>query len=205
MTTTTVAVVDSGLSNLDSVRRALEVCGASVVVAREPADLEQAERVVLPGVGAFGDAMARLRAIGFDVALRELASAGNTPILGVCLGMQLLATSGHEFGEHHGLGLIPGSVERIQPLPGERVPHIGWNEVQPTGPGTLFEDVAGRDFYFVHSFHFVPEDQSDLTATTPFAGGVAAAVGRGLVQGTQFHPEKSQASGFTVLRAFLDL
>jgi glutamine amidotransferase len=205
VSSTSVGVVDSGLSNLDSVRRALEVCGASVVVAREPDDLDDVERVVLPGVGAFGDAMVRLKATGFVVALRELAATDDVPILGVCLGMQLLATTGEEFGEHHGLGLVPGAVVKIRPQPGERIPHIGWNEVRPTRPGTLFEAVDGKDFYFVHSYHFVPDDPADLTATTPFAGGVAAAVGRGLVQGTQFHPEKSQAAGFAVLRAFLEL
>ena len=205
MRRTSVGIVDSGLSNIDSARRALEVCGADVVVAARPEELDGVDRVVLPGVGAFGDAMDRLEVAGFSAVLRDLATGGRTPILGICLGMQLLATSGTEFGRHHGLDLIPGSVVPIDPEPGERIPHIGWNEVCPAHDATLMEEVSGRDLYFVHSFHFLPEDHADITATTPFGGGVAAAVGHGLVQGVQFHPEKSQAAGFTVLRAFLEL
>lgn len=201
-----VALVDSGICNLDSVRRALEVCGAQVTVARSPGDMDGCERVVLPGVGAFPDAMRRLRDAGFDHALADTAADGRTPILGVCLGMQLLASTGFEYGREAGLALIPGEVHPLVPEPGERIPHSGWNEVHPTGDSPLFEGLAdGSDFYFVHSYRFCCSDPADATATTPFAGGFTSAVGRGLVHGVQFHPEKSQATGFGVIRNFLAL
>ncbi len=201
-----VAVVDFGLSNLDSVRRALESCGARVSVLRDPDGLGDHDHVVLPGVGAFDDAMKRLRAAGFDAALAEVAARGEVPILGLCLGMQLLAARGNEREPSQGLALIPGEVVRIEPVNGERLPHIGWNEVDPSPASPLFEGIAeGSDFYFVHSFHFRCEKSADVQAQTPYAGGITSVVGRGLVHGVQFHPEKSQKNGFALLRNFLAL
>ena len=198
------AVVDTGLCNLDSVVRALEHCGADPVRVTAPDDLDGARRIVLPGVGAFGTAMGRLHGLGLVDALDRLVLGDGIPVLGICLGMQLMLGIGEEGGESKGLGWIDGRVVRLRPLAGERVPHVGWNAVEPAEGSTPFADVEpGSDFYFVHSFHVVPDDPTVVAATTPFAGGFVSAVVSGPCWGVQFHPEKSQAAGFAVLRAFL--
>lgn len=198
-----VAVVDYGLCNLDSVRRALQECGAEVAVTDQPRDLHKADRLVLPGVGSFGDAMVALRERGLDHALSEEVSAG-APILGICLGMQLMADRGEEGGDLEGLGWISGTVRRLVPdARDRRVPHIGWNELDPVGSSPLLADLApGSDFYFVHSYWFDCPAEYRI-ATTPYCGGVTAVVQRDHVYGVQFHPEKSQRNGFSVLRNFL--
>lgn len=200
-----VAVVDYGVSNLDSVARALEECGATPYVTSDPAELKHASLMVLPGVGAFADGMANLRERGLDQALREQVLEQGVPLLGVCLGMHLLADRGIEGGETQGLGLVPGSVLKLQPdEPSTRVPHVGWNEVHPARPSALMEGIEdGRDFYFVHSYHLACDDPADVLATTPYCGGIASAVQRGIVAGVQFHPEKSQKAGFALLRNFV--
>lgn len=200
-----VAVVDYGVSNLDSVVRALEECGAAPYVTGDPAGLRDASLMVLPGVGAFADGMRNLRARGLDGALREQVLENGVPLLGVCLGMHLLADRGMEGGETPGLGLVPGAVVRLEPDgPGTRVPHVGWNEVHPVRPSALLEGIEdGRDFYFVHSYHLSCDDPADVLATTPYCGGIASAVQRGVVSGVQFHPEKSQKAGFALLRNFV--
>lgn len=196
----TVLVVDYGMSNLGSVRRAFEECGARVLVSSSPEALAEAERVVLPGVGAFPEAMQRLNSAGWTEALQHAARA-QTPILGICLGMQLLGESSEEIAPTPGLGLVPGRVRRLIPRAGERVPHVGWNSVQ--GTGVLFEGIpAGADFYFVHSFGFDPETPA-ASARTGFAQGVVAAVEQARVYGAQFHPEKSSKAGFQLIRNFL--
>src|SRR3954451_1390726 len=149
-----VAIVDTGLCNVDSMQRALEECGADVRVTDSPTDLGHVDKIVLPGVGSFPDAMARLESTGMADAIREQSGAGTVPLLGVCLGMQLLATRGSEVRDCDGLGLIDATVERLVPSRGERVPHVGWNEVHRRGEAALLGGVPdGRDFYFVHSFH----------------------------------------------------
>jgi glutamine amidotransferase len=200
-----VAVVDYGMGNLDSVRRALEVGGATVVVTDDPADLADADRIVLPGVGAFGVAMANLRDRGLDRALTEQVIEQGAPFLGICLGMQLLAARSTEHGEHEGLGWVAGSVERLVPTAEDpRVPHVGWNEVHPTVDHPIFHGVeADRDFYFVHSYAFACDDPATSLATTPYAGGFTSVVGRPNVVGVQFHPEKSQQVGQVLLQNFL--
>ena len=200
-----VAVVDYGVSNLDSVARALEECGASPFVTSDPAELRHASLMVLPGVGAFADGMRNLRARGLDHALREQVLEQGVPLLGVCLGMHLLADRGIEGGETQGLGLVPGAAVKLQPRePGTRIPHVGWNEVHPARPSPLMEGIEdGRDFYFVHSYHLACDDPADVLATTPYCGGIASAVQRGIVAGVQFHPEKSQKAGFALLRNFV--
>ncbi|HEX6371496.1 MAG TPA: imidazole glycerol phosphate synthase subunit HisH [Longimicrobium sp.] len=200
-----VAVVDYGVSNLDSVARALEECGATPFVTSNPAELKNASLMVLPGVGAFADGMRNLRERGLDQALREQVLEQRVPLLGVCLGMHLLADRGSEGGESQGLGLIPGTVQKLQPdAPGTRIPHVGWNEVHPARPSPLMEGIEdGRDFYFVHSYHLACDDPADVLATTPYCGGIASAVQRGIVAGVQFHPEKSQKAGFALLRNFV--
>ncbi len=202
----TVGVVDVGLSNLDSARRALEECGADVRIVTEGRELAGHERIVLPGVGAFPDAMRRLRAAGIETALQELVADGRTPVLGICLGMQLLAATGTEIEPAEGLGLVPADVVRLPSLDGERLPHIGWNEVDPVNGSPLFDGLPdGADFYFVHSFAVRCDEPGHVAATTPYGGGFCSAVENGLVFGVQFHPEKSQRNGFAVLRNFLAL
>lgn len=199
-----VTIVDSGLSNIDSVARALEYCGADVIVTRDPATVQNAGRIVLPGVGAFPVAMERLNALGLADAIRESVLRAERPILGICLGMQLLADTGHENETTLGLGLIKGDVRRLEKAaPEERIPHMGWNTVDDTGACPLLEDIPpGSDFYFVHGYYFAATTDAIL-ATTPSYGGVPAIVGQGQVFGAQFHPEKSQANGFQFLKNFL--
>lgn len=204
---TTVAVIDYGLCNLDSIARALEKCGARVLLADGPGPIGEADRLVLPGVGAFPAAMRNLRQRGLADALLARVADGQTPLLGICLGMQLLAEHGCEFGGADGLGLIPGEVIPLRPAKsGERVPHMGWNALERRSECALFDAIeADRDFYFVHSFHLTCADPSDVLATTPYCGGFVSVVRRGNVFGTQFHPEKSQRAGFALLRNFLSL
>ncbi len=201
----TVVIVDYGLCNLDSVARAVEECGGTALVSDKPEDVQRAARIILPGVGSFPDAMRNLRRLSLDTVLRKEAAENDIPLLGICLGMQLLATKGWEFEETQGLGLIPGEVRRLEPS-GEdrRIPHIGWNEVEfdPTCP--LFEGIdARRDFYFLHSYHLIPTDPGHAVARTPYGKGFASAVQNGRVFGTQFHPEKSQKAGLRLIRNFL--
>lgn len=199
-----VLVIDYGMGNLASVRRALEECGATVEIADDPARLEAADRIVLPGVGGFAEGMTNLRAAHWPERLRETLANPEVRLLGICLGMQLLAGEGCEGGATDGLGLIPGKVIRLEPATRERIPHVGWNEVVPVVENALLRDVpAATDFYFVHSYHFEPEDDSAVLATTPYCGGFVSVVGRGNVFGTQFHPEKSSAAGFRLIRNFL--
>lgn len=198
-----VLVVDYGMGNLASARRGFEEGGAQVSVSSDPAAIAEAGAIVVPGVGAFGQAMDRLNGGGWTEALRRAARAGK-PILGVCLGMQLLAQRGEEGGDNEGLGLIPGTVRRLVPEAGERIPHVGWNAVNPIAGEPLFGGIPdGADFYFVHSFQFEPDDHGHVVATTPYAGGVVAAVRLGRVTGTQFHPEKSSRVGLQLIRNFL--
>lgn len=202
-----VAVIDYGMGNLDSVARAFEECGGTPVVTDRKEDIEKATHIVLPGVGAFPDGMRNLKERGLDEALREQVVVGQIPFLGICLGMQMLATKGWEGGETDGLGWIEGEVRRLEPA-GEdvRIPHVGWSEVMFAKDSPLFRDIAsGRDFYFVHSYHFRCRREEDVLARTPYYGGLVSAVARGNILGVQFHPEKSQRIGFQVLRNFLAL
>jgi glutamine amidotransferase len=204
---TSVAIADYGLCNLDSVRRAVEECGGRALITDRPADFSAADRIILPGVGAFKDAMRNLRDRGLDVALTEQVIGASVPVLGICLGMQLIAERSYEFEETAGLGWLRAQVVRLVPdgVDG-RVPHIGWNEVHPVGAGGLFAGIqADADFYFVHSYHVVCEDAALVAATTPYCGGLTSAVRRDNIHGVQFHPEKSQKSGFRLLRNFLTI
>jgi glutamine amidotransferase len=198
-----VSVVRTGLSNLGSMIRALEDCGTRVAIAETARDLAGADRVVLPGVGAFPEAMTRLERDGFTDAVLDHARA-ERPILGVCLGMQLLADEGEEMGGARGLGLVPGRVVPLAPRVGERLPHMGWNEVRANRRCAILKDVPdGSDFYFVHSYRFDPTDPADVAATTPYAGAFTSVVARGTVFGAQFHPEKSSRAGARLLSNFL--
>ncbi len=198
-------IVDYGLCNLDSIARAVQECGGLPVVSETPASLTDAARIILPGVGSFAAGMKNLRDRGLDSAVCDELQERPVPLLGICLGMQMLATGSEEGGKVGGLGLVPGEVMRLQPVEdSERVPHIGWNEVTATNGHELFDGVvSGADFYFVHSFHFVPKSDDHVAAKTPYCGGFSSAVARDNIMGVQFHPEKSQAVGFALLRNFL--
>jgi glutamine amidotransferase len=201
-----VGIADYGMGNLDSVARAVSECGGQPVIVHEPAELSAVAAVILPGVGAFTKGMEHIRARGFERPLLDDVVAEGVPLLGLCLGMQLLATRGDEGIGADGLGLIPGVVTRIDPGEGLRVPHVGWNEVQVRRSSPLFDGLEdGRDFYFVHSYELVPDDDEDTVAVTPYGTPLVAAVQRGNVYGVQFHPEKSQRAGFALLRNFLSL
>jgi imidazole glycerol-phosphate synthase subunit HisH len=200
-----VAIVDYGMCNLDSVRRAFEEVGARAWVTDDPADLDAADRIVLPGVGAFPDAMHNLRVRGLDEALDKRVRDEGTPFLGVCLGMQLMAAVGQEVEPTEGLGWIDARCVRFAPTEVDRrVPHVGWNEVSPSVDSSLFDGIpAGSDFYFVHSFHVTCVAADQVLATTPYCGGFVSAVQHGSAFGVQFHPEKSQRWGLRVLENFL--
>ncbi len=202
-----VSIIDYGLCNLDSVARAIEECGAAPLITHRPEDLRASDRVIIPGVGAFGKAMENLRRDGMDQAIRAERERRPLPVLGICLGMQLLADGSEEGGDFRGLGLIPGRVVRLQrTAANERVPHVGWNEIEIRAPHAVLEDLAtGTNFYFVHSYHFRCERDSDVLALTPYCGRFASVVAQGDIMGVQFHPEKSQKAGFRLLRNFLSL
>lgn len=208
-----VALIDYGSGNLRSAEKAIARAATErgldrqVVVTSDPAVAAKAGRIVLPGVGAFADCMGGLtRLSGMVEALREAVLVQGTPFLGICVGMQLLASVGREFGDHKGLGWIPGDVVRLTPAdPALKIPHMGWNELRFVKNHPLFADLdGGTHAYFVHSYCFKPADKQHLLATTEYGGAVAAAIGRDNIVGTQFHPEKSQAMGLTFLGNFLE-
>ena len=201
----TVAIIDYGMCNLDSVARAVEECGGTPLVTNNIHDLEIATHIILPGVGAFPDAMNQLCQLSMDTALREQVLENKIPFLGICLGMQVMATKGTEGEETDGLGLIEGTVKRLKPESHDtRIPHIGWNEVHYMRSSPLFEGIStGKDFYFVHSYHFCCSDENNIVARTPYCGGFTSAISKGNIFGTQFHPEKSQKVGFQVLKNFI--
>ncbi len=201
-----IAIIDYGVGNLFSLRCSFAAIGQEAVVTGDPAVVAGAERIVLPGVGAFGDAAAKLRATGLDRVVTERAEAG-VPVLGICLGMQLLLTESYEFGRHAGLDLINGSVRPIREvIPANfKVPHIGWNALRfPGARHPVFRHVyEGDHVYFVHSFHAADCDPA-VIATTEYGALLTAAVAAGNVCGCQFHPEKSGKVGLAVLRGFCE-
>ncbi len=199
----TVALIDYGAGNLCSAARALEAAGAPrVAVTADPETVRTADRIVLPGVGAFGACAAALRAVpGLEAALREAVEARGVPFLGICVGMQLMAAEGHEFGVHRGLGWVPGVVRRMAG-PGLKVPQIGWNEVQPAGAAAAGLIRPGHA-YFVHSYALEAADPADVAAVVDHGGPRVAAVCRGNRLGVQFHPEKSQAYGLALIARWL--
>jgi imidazole glycerol-phosphate synthase subunit HisH len=208
----TVALIDYGSGNLRSAEKALARAAAEsnsgheIVVTADPAIVAASERIVLPGVGAFRDCMSGLSAVpGMVDALREAVTTNGKPFLGICVGMQLLASVGREFGDCPGLGWIDGEVVRLSPADTSlKIPHMGWNELDILRPHPVFADIGnGSHAYFVHSFELKPVNRSDLLATTDYGGDVTAAIARDNIVGTQFHPEKSQAVGLKLLANFL--
>jgi glutamine amidotransferase len=203
-----IAIIDSGICNLGSVRRAVAELGADPRIVNQPQSMRQAERMILPGVGGFSEGMAHLRAGGWIEAVREEVLVHNKPLLGICLGMQLLATRGTEGGETLGLDLVPGDVVRLNEIGcDDRIPHAGWNEVRRAGgDDPLLASIPdGTDFYFVHSYVLRPSDAGHEIARATYGAQFTAAVARGSVWGTQFHPEKSSKAGLQLLRNFLAL
>jgi glutamine amidotransferase len=203
--TGSISIVDYGSGNLRSVQKAFERLGVVASIASRPEEMESAEIVVLPGVGAFGDAMRELSLRGFvDPIRRHLAS--DRPFLGICMGLQLLFDRGLEGGQHAGLGVLRGEVVRFGDGTGLKVPHMGWNRVAWTPPSGPAVD-GGREgdgyFYFVHSYHALPADPSVVLGTTEYGGSFCSAVRRGRLVATQFHPEKSQSAGMRFLGWFL--
>jgi glutamine amidotransferase len=196
-----VALIDYGAGNLQSVKNALKAAGAeNICVTNDPAEVLSADRIVLPGVGAFAHCMGALSAIpGMVDALNEATGPGAKPFLGICVGMQLMAEAGEEHGRHAGLGWVKGTVRLIETTDATvKIPHMGWNDVVPTAPHPLIE--AG-EAYFLHSYAF---DGDDVLATTSHGGPVVAAIGRDNRVGVQFHPEKSQRFGLSLLSRFLE-
>ncbi|GAA0135303.1 imidazole glycerol phosphate synthase subunit HisH [Paenibacillus sp. YSY-4.3] len=199
-----IAIVDYGMGNLHSVSKAVERLGYEGLVTGDAAAILGADGVLLPGVGAFGDAMAHLHGTGLDAVVRQ-AAAGGTPLLGICLGMQLLFDESEEHGRNEGLGILPGRAVRFAGG-GYKVPHMGWNRLsflQPDNP--LLAGLEEGHVYFVHSYHVEPQAKSDLIAVTDYGHPVTAIVGRDNVYGMQFHPEKSGELGMALLRNFLAL
>lgn len=199
-----IALVDYGAGNLRSVENALRAAGAERVdVTSDPATVRAADRIVLPGVGAFAACMAALSAVpGMIDAMEEAAVAGARPFLGICVGMQLLATEGEEYGVHPGLGWIGGTVRLLAPSdPALKVPHMGWNDVVPDRAHSL---IAPGEAYFLHSYAFDVADPAQRLAATDHGGPITAAVGRDNIIGVQFHPEKSQSYGLAFLSRFLE-
>lgn len=201
-----VAIVDYGVGNLFSLKSSMAVIGADVVVTSDPSVLEQADRIILPGVGAFGDAAKKLHDSGLDAVIKEQVALGK-PLLGICLGMQLLFEIGYEYGEHQGLGLIKGAVRPIAdvlPSDSYKIPHIGWNSLIFKKDCELFRYINEGDcVYFVHSF-YATDCEDSVIATAEYGAELTAAVACGNVYGCQFHPEKSGNVGLNILRAFVE-
>ena len=198
----TIAIIDYGVGNLRSVEKAFTSQGIGAVVTNDEQALRTADKLVLPGVGAFAACRQGLHRFGFDELVIEAAHAGK-PIMGLCVGLQLMFDEGHEFGVHRGLGLLPGRVVRFPE--GVRVPHVGWNQVKIKREHPIFRGLPDQSFfYFVHSYHVETADQTCVLGETEYARRFPSICGRGHVVGAQFHPEKSQTAGLRLLRNFAE-
>jgi imidazole glycerol-phosphate synthase subunit HisH len=200
-----ISIIDYGMANLRSVQKAFEHLGYSAEITGDPAQVAKATKLVLPGVGAFCDGMAKLRESGLTDTILEHIRAGR-PLLGICLGLQFLFTRGFEDGVHQGLNLFAGDVVRFTPQAGLKIPHMGWNQLRFRGNCPLFRGLhEGDAVYFVHSYHAVPRDQAIVAAETDYPTPFVSAVWHDNVYATQFHPEKSQRVGLTILKNFAEL
>lgn len=200
-----VAIIDYDAGNIRSVEKAVRYLGKEVTVTSDPEKILAADRVILPGVGAFGDAMKRLHAMGLVEVIRQVAERG-TPFLGICLGLQLLFEKSEESPGVAGLGLLRGEILRLPELPGLKVPHIGWNSLKYPNPGRLFRGIPEDSYvYFVHSYYLKAQDEGIVTATTEYGTLVHASVESGNLFACQFHPEKSSETGLTILENFLSI
>lgn len=200
-----IVVIDYGMANLRSVQKALERVGHSATISGDANRVGEANKIILPGVGAFRDAIARLRETGLDVPITEHVRAGK-PFLGICLGLQLLFTTSHEDGRHAGLDLFSGEVVRFPEQPGLKVPHMGWNQLRICRRAPVYEGVPdGAEVYFVHSYFVVPKDTAIIATQTDYPTPFVSSVWHENVVATQFHPEKSQQVGLAMLRNFASL
>ena len=199
-----VVLIDAGTGNLRSVQKALEAVGANVLRTDDPKKVVSGGRVVLPGVGAFGDFMSGLRARGLEEAVNDTVRRG-IPLLGICVGMQALFEIGEEMGEHKGMGLLQGKVVKFADSLSVKIPHTRWNQLEARNDARLFDQVNdGAYVYFNHSYYCLPQNSSDVLATTDYGINYACAVQRENIFGVQFHPEKSQAIGLKILKNFLE-
>ncbi len=197
-----IGIVDYGMGNLRSVQKGLERVGAAARICTHPGEIAGVDRLILPGVGAFRDAIAELQRQEFVGPIKEHVAAGK-PFLGICLGLQLLFDVSYEDGEYQGLGIVPGKVVRFESQPDLKIPHMGWNMLNLTRPNPLFAEIEERPYvYFVHSYHVVPNDRSVVAATTDHGGEFVSMITRGNMFATQFHPEKSQSVGLKILENF---
>ncbi len=195
-----IAIIDYGMGNLRSVEKGFERVGVKVKIVRDPEEVDRARGVVLPGVGAFADAMENLKKTGMDLAVKKTAAEGK-PLLGICLGLQLLFESSQEWGFCQGLGIFPGVVRRLPE--GLKVPHMGWNQVEYKGSHPIFEGVPNNSaFYFVHSYYVDPGQDQIIAGVTDYGIKFTSAVGHNNTYAIQFHPEKSSALGLRILRNF---
>ena len=200
-----IKIVDYGMGNLRSVQKAFEKLGHAAVICDRAAELNNADKLVLPGVGAFRDAIRELRTKEMVAPILEHCASGK-PFLGICLGLQLMFDVSYEDGEWPGLGIVPGKVVRFQDQPDLKIPHMGWNQLTTVGQPALFNSIPqDAHFYFVHSYHVVPSDRSVVIAESDHGGQFVAAVGRDNLWATQFHPEKSQKHGLQLLANFAEM
>lgn len=200
-----IAIVDYDAGNIKSVEKALQFLGQEPVVTRDKETLLQAEKVIVPGVGAFGDAMGKMHQYGLVEVLREIAAKG-TPLLGICLGLQLFFESSEETPGGEGLGLLPGKIVRIPDKEGFKIPHMGWNSIQINPASRLLKGIEeGAYVYFVHSYYLQAENEADVAATTDYVVNIHAAAEHENIFATQFHPEKSGEIGLRILKNFIEL
>lgn len=200
-----IAIIDYGMGNLRSVQKGFEKVGHQAVVTSDPAQVAAASKVVLPGVGAFEDAIAELRRLKLDRPVLEAIDSGK-PFLGICLGLQMLFDVSYENGRHEGLGVLPGEVVRFDLPKGFTVPHMGWNQLAVRRPAPILNGIAeGTYVYFVHSYYVVPKDPGAIATETDYGGAFCSMIWRDNLFATQFHPEKSQAEGLRILKNFAEL
>ena len=202
-----VLIIDYGMGNLGSVKTAVKVLGFKADIVNAPQLIKGADKIILPGVGSFSDAMSELKNNNWFDPLSEHVFNEQKPILGICLGMQLLATTGQEGGQTEGLDFIPGQVSHLTKLGCEKpIPHVGWNDTHVKNKSILFKGIeSGNDFFYVHSYGFLPSNPSAISSIVNYDGEIVASIEKDNVFGTQFHPEKSSKAGLKLLKNFLDL
>lgn len=200
-----IAIIDYDAGNIKSVEKAMQLLGQEVVITRDKDTILSADKVILPGVGAFGDAMGKIRQYGLESVIHEVVEKG-TPFLGICLGLQLLFERSDETPGVEGLGILKGEILRIPECPGLKIPHMGWNSLEFPNKGRLFRGIPKDSYvYFVHSYYLKAEDESIVTATTEYSTCIHASVEQGNVFACQFHPEKSSDVGIQILKNFVEL
>ena len=200
-----IAIIDYDAGNLKSVEKALIHLGYECIITRDAKEILEADRVILPGVGAFGDAMAKLRKYGLVDIIKQVVEK-NTPFMGICLGLQLMFEKSDEAPGVEGLGILPGKIVAIPPKEGYKIPHMGWNSISINKKSRLFKDIPEQSYvYFVHSYYLEAENEADVAATTDYVANIHASVERGNIFACQFHPEKSGDVGLKILKNFCEL